>query len=128
MTRGPTPKANRTRKRDERHEITPQESSGAPQIPDGEWSAGARDWWDTWASSPQAGAFTATDWLRLRMLLPLVEAYFDKPSRAILSELRLNEARLGATVEDRQRMRVKIEQPAPPLAQGRYDHIKAGES
>ena len=93
-------------------------------MPAGDWSEAAADWWSTWATSPQAGSFAATDWLRLRMVLPLVERYFAEPNRQDLAEIRLNEARLGGTLEDRNRNRIKLEAAEPDHAPtGRYDHI-----
>lgn len=58
-------------------------------------------WFDTWRRSPQAAVFEATDWLRLATLAPIVDAYWRRPSAAALSEIRMNEERLGATVADR---------------------------
>lgn len=63
-------------------------------------------WWDVWAASPQSEHFQETDWLRLQMMAPLVEAYFKRPGHYILAELRQNESLLGATVLDRMRLRM----------------------
>lgn len=60
-------------------------------------------WFETWRRSPQAAVFEATDWLRLATLAPIVDAYWRRPSAAALSEIRMNEERLGATVVDRMR-------------------------
>jgi len=68
-------------------------------------------WHETWRSSPQAQLFQETDWSRLALLAPIVESYFRRPSAAALSEIRMNEERLGATVVDRMRARIRIEQP-----------------
>jgi hypothetical protein len=46
------------------------------------------------------------------MLAPLVDEYFRAPTKELLAEIRLNEAKLGATPEDRQRLRWKIDPPA----------------
>lgn len=61
-------------------------------------------WYQTWATSPQATQFTATDWQRLHMLAPIVDDYFREPDSKLLAEIRLNEERLGATPSDRQRL------------------------
>ncbi|GAA2843813.1 hypothetical protein Acy02nite_68330 [Actinoplanes cyaneus] len=66
-------------------------------------------WYDDWRRSPQAAVFELTDWRRLAMLAPIVEAYLRRPSAAALSEIRMNEERLGATVVDRMRARMRIE-------------------
>ncbi|MFG3715793.1 hypothetical protein [Micromonospora sp. NPDC047730] len=66
-------------------------------------------WFETWRRSPQAAVFIATDWLRLATLAPIVDAYWRRPSAAALSEIRMNEERLGATVVDRMRARMRVE-------------------
>lgn len=68
-------------------------------------------WFDTWRRSPQAAVFETTDWLRLATLAPIVDAYWRRPSAAALSEIRMNEERLGATVVDRLRARLRVEEP-----------------
>ncbi|GAB1641752.1 hypothetical protein [Krasilnikovia sp. MM14-A1259] len=76
-------------------------------------------WFDDWRRSPQAAVFELTDWRRLALLAPIVESYLRRPSAAALSEIRMNEERLGATVVDRMRARMRIEDsdetPAPVL-------------
>lgn len=74
-----------------------------------EWLPQVAMWWNTWRASPQAQAFESTDWLRLATLAPIVESYWTKPTASALSEIRMNEERLGATVVDRMRARFKIE-------------------
>jgi len=128
---GPLPKEQHQRERDTKRRVTSKE---ATVFDDGEvrgptirqatgrndWSARATTYWETWRTSPQAQLFTATDWQRLAMLVPLVEQYWNDPipDRGVLAELRLNEERLGATVADRQRLRVKVEEAdaAPVLS------------
>ncbi|SFD14199.1 hypothetical protein [Streptomyces aidingensis] len=73
-------------------------------------------WYDTWRRSPQSAAFLPTDWQRLLMLAPLVDAYFLEPSTKLLAEIRLNEGLLGATHTDRLRARIKVEAPKPKPA------------
>ncbi|MGH9169100.1 MAG: hypothetical protein ACRD02_14855 [Acidimicrobiia bacterium] len=81
-------------------------------------------WWETWTGSPQAARFTATSWQRLLMLVPLVDMYFREPSKELMAEIRQNESKLGATPEDLQRLRWKME-PAPPKPPptNRYAHL-----
>lgn len=65
------------------------------------------NWFETWATSPQAHAFTVTDWQRLIMIASLV----DRLHRGIgapnplMAEIRLNETGLGALAADRARLR-----------------------
>src|SRR5689334_12625653 len=79
----------------------------------GSWSQQTREWYDTWRWSPQAAVFVATDWSRLRMLVPLVEKYFRNPHHMTLAEIRQNESLLGATHVDRLKARIKVEREAP---------------
>jgi hypothetical protein len=80
-----------------------------------------REWYETWARSPMATRFTQVDWMRLRQIAPLMDQYNRRPRKDLASELRLQESLLGATVMDRQRMRLRVadldEQPADDGAQ-----------
>lgn len=73
------------------------------------WPVQVQNWYKIWRSSPQAKQFIDTDWQRLGMVAYLLEQYLAEPKSTILSEIRLNEERLGATVVDRQRARMQIE-------------------
>lgn len=73
------------------------------------WPVAVQIWYTTWRKSPQAAAFEDTDWMRLGMLAPIIEGYFKRPGAAALGEIRMTEERLGATVVDRMRARMKIE-------------------
>lgn len=72
------------------------------------WPPFVEKWWQIWREAPQAIDFEETDWLRLAVLAPVYEAHLLKPSAAALSEIRMNEERLGATVVDRMRARMTI--------------------
>lgn len=78
--------------------------------PDEDWSDAVLDWFGVWRRSPQAATFVGTDWQRLRMMVPLVEAYLAGEVR-LFGEIRQNESLLGATHADRLRNRVKVERP-----------------
>jgi hypothetical protein len=58
--------------------------------------------------SPQSTQFAETDWKRLEFLAHLVERYLSDPQERTLSEIRLNEERLGATVADRKRLQWEL--------------------
>lgn len=88
--------------------LQPDDEIRGPELPAG-YSEPVRDWYHTWRVSPQAQLFEGTDWMRLRMLAVAVEAYSQRPTAALLSEIRLNEERLGATVVDRMRARMVID-------------------
>ena len=70
------------------------------------YSAFTQYWFDVWANSPQSESFEETDWMRLQMLAPLVEAYFKRAGHYALAEIRQNESLLGGTVMDRMRLRM----------------------
>jgi hypothetical protein len=68
-------------------------------------------WWDTWRRAPQAQLFEDTDWQTLKRAARLQDGVMTavKVSAQAVSELRLIEERLGATVVDRQRAKIQIE-------------------
>lgn len=74
--------------------------------------APTRAWYATWCSSPQAAQFIETDWLRLHMTARLVDQFyrteFPLEAKQLMSEIRLNEQKLGATPEDRLRLRWRL--------------------
>lgn len=112
--RGPAPQQQHQRERDTRRRQADSVSvsqDGEIRGPElvGPFSEPTHDWYMDWRTAPQATLFTNTDWRRLLLLAPIVEAYFKKPSAAALSEIRLNEERLGATYVDRLRAKIRVE-------------------
>lgn len=108
--RGPAPKENAVR----RNAVDLSHFEGDEDVPDklkklfkrDGYSVATLRWWDTWGESDQAESFKTTDWMRLQMLAPLVEAYFRRPGHNALAEIRQNESLLDATVTDRMRLRM----------------------
>lgn len=80
---------------------------------EGVWSPGTLAWYEDWRRSPMAQLFLATDWRRLALLAPMVEKHLASPSAAAMSEIRMNEERLGATYSDRLRSRIIVADDAP---------------
>lgn len=116
--RGPAPKdpekRQRVNKPTELEELPASHDGEVPPLPRrGKYLKATRDWYATWARSPQAAGFGATDWQRLAMLAALVDRYWREPSKELMSEIRLNEAKLGGTVEDRQRLRWRLPGSGP---------------
>lgn len=121
--RGPAPKeggklGRYTSDLDKPEVEIPADSAEAPKLPGyREYSYKVKRWWDTWVASPQAQAFTATDWQRLLMLAPLVAQYYElvetpravRSALLVMTEIRQNESLLGATHLDRLRGRIKID-------------------
>lgn len=133
---GPPPNPRRRRRNADTYAAETVTVSGAaasmaPKLPNAsKYSRATRRWYETWCSSPQAQAFTPTDWQRLHMLAPLVEQYFAEPRKDLLAEIRLNEGLLGATHVDRLRARITIapkpdqadvDNPAPAATVARLD-------
>jgi hypothetical protein len=93
-------------------------------MPDGDYLGATVRWWETWAGSEQSKHFISTDWSRLLMLLEIVDLFYREPSKELLGEIRLNEAKLGGTPEDRARLHWKLEAPpTPPSTKGMFDHL-----
>ncbi|MGC5319302.1 hypothetical protein ACPXB5_11250 [Micromonospora arida] len=92
--------------------VTRDEEVRGPEL-GGAYGEDTREWWEEWRRSPQAALFERTDWSRLKMLARIVDAYFRRPSAAALGEIRMSEERLGATVVDRMRARIRIADDAP---------------
>ena len=122
--RGPAPKAQHQRERDTRRRqadavhLTRDGEVRGPEFPYDiipEPHPATVAWWDTWRRAPQAQLFEETDWQTLRRAARLQEGVMTaiKVSAQAVSELRLIEERLGATVVDRQRAKIHIEAEGP---------------
>jgi len=111
-THAPKPEGQRRRRNAPAHAETVLTDDGEVRGPEltGAHHPETVEWYETWRRAPQAAAFLSTDWQRLRILAPIMDRYFTKPSAAALSEIRMNEERLGATFVDRQRARMRVEE------------------
>jgi hypothetical protein len=133
--RGPAPKERALRRKGESAatEVLPAEgySGKVPKLPaaysvtDGHnevevrFLEVTREWYARWSRSPMATRFTDPDWDRLRFVIaPLFDRFLRSSSKELAGEIRLQETLLGATVMDRQRMRVRVgaeaDAPAAP--------------
>jgi hypothetical protein len=118
--RGPLPKdPDKRERRNAEAAMTDLEHAEvvAPLLPGrSRYVKATREWYDVWCRSPQAGQFLSTDWLRLHMLAKLVDQFHraKEPTVAkqLLSEIRLNEQKLGGTAEDRLRLRWRMAENA----------------
>ena len=70
------------------------------------WPEATRRWWATWGAEPMAQDFTATDWDFLLDTALLHAKVWGAGDLKLLSELRLRVAKMGATTEDRARLRI----------------------
>jgi hypothetical protein len=115
---GPIPNQQHQRERDTRRRqadsvtVTRDDVVRGPELRPG-YGPETLAWYQTWRTSPQAQLFEATDWSRLALLAPIVDAHWSRATPSALAEIRLNEERLGATYVDRLRARMKIEAAGP---------------
>lgn len=80
--------------------------------PDGEpWHTRTVAWWVTWRKSPQALIFIDTDWDFLLDTALMHHMMWSKGRWDFAAELRLRVSKFGATIEDRNRLRLDIETP-----------------
>lgn len=70
------------------------------------WPDATRRWWDTWGAEPMAQDFTATDWDFLLDSALIHARVWGEGELKLLPELRLRVAKMGATGEDRARLRI----------------------
>lgn len=84
----------------------------APDLPpmmDGyDWHPQAKIWWETWKNSQQATLMTDVDWRFMLMTALLVHQFWEKGHWTLAQEIRLREAKFGATPEDRARLRIQF--------------------
>ncbi|GCD99851.1 phage terminase small subunit [Embleya hyalina] len=112
--RGPAPKPNAVRrnKAPYEHDLVGETQVGR-ELPRalGVKSAGAKRFWRTWSTSPQAREWQETDWAELELTVVLVDAFFLGETKHA-SEIRLRVAKWGATTEDRARLRMTFDKSA----------------
>lgn len=70
------------------------------------WPEATRRWWATWGAEPLAQDFTATDWDFLLDTALIHAKVWGAGELKLLPELRLRVAKMGATGEDRARLRI----------------------
>lgn len=115
--RGPAPKpaARRARRNSDSIplKILPFQAVAKQLLPDdllaadGEtWHPATTRWWDRWCESSLSDTWTAVDWSFLEETVVLHHEYMKKRTFTLGSELRLREAKMGATAEDRARLRI----------------------
>jgi hypothetical protein len=136
--RGPAPKDPATRRRRNAPAvpttvIASDDQLRGPELPDDAldepWHSRTLAWWKTWRESPQAQAFTATDWDFLLDTALMHHTMWSKGRWEFASELRLRAAKFGATPEDRARLRMQVSPPAPAPTDekppSRYGHLRS---
>lgn len=119
MTRGPAPKPNAVRRNVHEYaqglSVEPQPGRELPKAL-GIKSAGAKRFWRTWSMAPQTVHWIETDWAELELTCKLVDGLYLGDLK-LAGEIRQRVAKWGATVEDRNRLRMTIESENPEEAE-----------
>ncbi|MDX2575885.1 hypothetical protein PV332_10375 [Streptomyces scabiei] len=127
--RGPAPKdPSKRRRRNAMEPETVVVNDGelrGPELPEGAlgvdedtgdvvaWHPMTQLWWAAWRKSPMAQTFGETDWLFLIDTALMHHTMWAKGRWEFASEVRLRAAKFGATPEDRARLKLKVDDPAP---------------
>lgn len=78
-----------------------------PDLPDSvDWPEVTREWWRTWGDEPMSQDFRRTDWDFLADTALIHSRVWGEGDLRMLPELRLRVAKMGATAEDRARLRI----------------------
>ncbi len=106
----------------------PQAEPLGPALPgEFEWPKRTRDWWESWRRCEMARTFTQVDWEFL-LDTAVFHALAWDGSVSAGAELRLRVSKMGATPEDRLRLRMEPDRaPASPAVQDRKQ-LSAGRS
>jgi hypothetical protein len=80
------------------------------------WHPWSVEWYDGWRDVPWAAHFGPTDWRFIAETLVIYDRYV-RGDLKLASELRLRTSKLGYTIEDRQRLRLKLRPDAKPGSQ-----------
>lgn len=80
-----------------------------PALPEGRsWHVATLAWWENWRCSPISNAWRATDWDFALETALLRDDYVKRPSHLVAAELRQRASKMGATYEDRMRLKISI--------------------
>lgn len=92
-------------------EVSRDGKSRGPELPGQfDWPEPTRSWWENWRRSAQAQRMSETDW-DFMLDTAMLHAELWSGNGAVASELRLRVAKFGATLEDRQRLKMAIVEP-----------------
>lgn len=70
------------------------------------WPEATKQWWRTWGAEPMAADFRPTDWDFLLDTALIHAKVWGEGELKLLPELRLRVSKMGATTEDRARLRI----------------------
>jgi len=102
--------------------------SAAEMLRPGEvWHPMTQRWWTAWRRSAQARVMSPTAWESLLSTALLHHQLWAHGRTELAGEIRLREAKHGATLEDQQRLRMQV-LPASAREQAAGDDDGSGES
>ena len=114
---GPAPKAPGTKQRrnPDTHEwqdvVDAPYEGPAPELPASyEWGPGARAWFEAVRSMPHAALFKASDWMFVLETAFVVNEMWSG-NAGVAGECRQRNAKLGVTLEDRMKLRIRYVDP-----------------
>ncbi len=94
------------------------------------WPAATKRWWANWGAEPMAKRFRTTDWDFLMDTALIHSRVWGDGDLSMMGELRLRVAKMGATAEDRARLKITYapedddtpQQPNPAAGDGDDDY------
>lgn len=90
-------------------EVSRKRVPSLPKRADQRWHKLTRSWWkDIWVS-PMASEFLQSDIHGLYILADLVDQYWNRPSKDLAAEIRLQRQCFGLTPIDRRRLQWEVE-------------------
>ena len=80
---------------------------------DSSWRPKARSWYNSLKLSGQSEFFEPSDWATAVAAADAYDVFLRTHNASILAQFTRLSERLGATITDRQRNRIQLEEPAP---------------
>jgi hypothetical protein len=80
---------------------------------DPSWKPKARSWYNSLKLSGQSAFFEPSDWATAVAAADAYDVFLRTHNASILAQFTRLSERLGATIADRQRTRINLEEPAP---------------
>lgn len=105
----PSERRARRQKTNDNQTILRFEPAPQPELPsEVPWPEETLAWWKMWGDSPQAELFSSTDWSFLIDTALLHAELWGNGNTAALAELRIRQAKFGATIADRAALRITL--------------------
>ena len=112
---GPAPSQTKKRRNADTHEwqdvVNVPYGGPSPELPDSyEWGPACRAWYSAVRSMPHCVLWTASDWM-FALETAFVANEMWAGNAAVAGELRQRNAKLGVTLEDRMKLRIRYRDP-----------------